>query len=108
MLSSDPAAEPTTNFMTWPVVARSAGSKSVPGSPPPNGSSGPSLMRNSSVPGLTLLKSTMTSLRSATWTSSRSWRTTLGRNPPSLPIWKNGMAGFAGRGAVGLVTILSM
>src|SRR6266545_5960465 len=49
-LASVDARGTTTSFITWPVVAGSAASKSTPGFPPPNGSSGASLMRNSSVP----------------------------------------------------------
>jgi hypothetical protein len=50
----------TANF-TWPVVPGSAAGKS----PPPKGSSGPSLMGKSSVPTENPVKSTMTSARSA-------------------------------------------
>src|SRR6266511_4014573 len=79
--------------------------KSVPGSPPPNGSSGPSLMRKSAVPSGTRLKSTITSRRSATASCTPSSRTGAGRNPPSAPITQNGRAGVAGRRVSGLVTI---
>src|SRR6266508_360290 len=59
------ASGTTVNFMTWPVVAGSAASNSCPGSPPPNGSSGPSLIRYSWVPTGMPVKSTITSARSA-------------------------------------------
>ena len=45
VLGSVPTMGPTLNCITWPVVAGSAHGKSVPGTPPPKGSSGPSLMR---------------------------------------------------------------
>src|SRR6185369_13355289 len=44
-LLSGLASGTTVNFITWPVVLGSATSKSSGGSPPPNGSSGASLMR---------------------------------------------------------------
>src|SRR5207248_10011988 len=65
-----------------PVVPTPAGSKSGP----PNGSSGPTLMRYKVVPGVTLVKSTMTSNRSATPTRNCCSATGRGRNPPSAPM----------------------
>ena len=60
------AAARTRNCMTWPVVSGSAGAKSAPGSPPPNGSSGPTLLQDDArCPRGTSVKSTMTSARSA-------------------------------------------
>ena len=81
----------TRNCITWPVVPTSAGSNSSPTSPPPKGSSGPTLRRMMRVPRLTLEKSTITSARSAGAMSSCLSLTGLGRYPPSLPICVKGM-----------------
>jgi hypothetical protein len=78
------------NFITWPVVPSSAGGKSTPGTPPPNGSSGPRFLRMISVPTGTFVKSTITSARSARPMRRRSSCTGAGRNPPSAPICQNG------------------
>ena len=74
------------NCITWPVVSGSALKKSISGTPPPNGSSGPMFCKMISVPGARPEKSTMTSARSAGDMSiSESW-TGAGRKPPSVPI----------------------
>src|SRR6266511_508845 len=100
-LRSAVVAAVTTNFSTCPVVPGSAGSKSVPTSPPPNGSSGPSLMRYSAVPTASPVKSTMTSRRSATPSRADCNGTGAGRNPPSVPMTQMGNAALAGRVASG-------
>jgi hypothetical protein len=78
------------NFITCPVVSGSAGGKSTPGTPPPNGSSGPRFSRTISVPTGTFVKSTITSARSASPIRSWSSSTGAGRKPPSAPICQNG------------------
>src|ERR687898_565322 len=50
----------TRNSMTWPVVAGSPTGKSTPGTPPPNGSSGPPLP-STGVPHGTVVESTIRS-----------------------------------------------
>src|SRR6266536_1526538 len=49
-LVSRPTRGTTVNRITWPVVPGSANGKSTPGTPPPNGSSGPSLTRCTRAP----------------------------------------------------------
>src|SRR5690606_24470475 len=95
-LVSRPVSARTTNFITWPVVAGSAG-RSDPS--PRYGTSGPSLTRYSSVPARTPVKSTTTSARSAGASVSRSSSTGLGRNPPSPPTHHSGSAARTGRAA---------
>jgi len=48
--------------MTWPVVERSAAGKSVSGTPPPNGSSGPSLIRELGLSGIGPASATLVNL----------------------------------------------
>ena len=97
----------TTNFITWPVVPGSAAGKSVSGTPPPKGSSGPSLIRKSSVPVESPVKSTMTSARSAGAMGLLDG-TGSGRKPPSAPICQKGSAADAGLFASGSVAIFKI
>src|SRR5215207_8244375 len=89
VLGSAPVAAMMWKRMTCPVVAGSAGAKSTPGTPPPNGSSGAMFCRMISVPSGVSVKSTITSARSAGAMSRSGSSTGAGRKPPSLPICQN-------------------
>ncbi len=81
------------------MVAGSATGKSTPGTPPPKGSSGPTLP-STWFPTGTLVKSTITSARSAGPMRSRFALaavrfTGAARKPPSLPICQTSTPGIA-------------
>ena len=90
VLGSGAVAGTTRKRITCPVVSGLAGSKSTPGTPPPNGSSGAMFTRVIWVPVDTFVKSTITSARSAGPSSTSVSSIGAGRKPPSLPICQNG------------------